>query len=155
MHLYDSIPSFEGASSWSAGGPLEPEALRGRPTLIHIWSQACTACREQAPSLLRWAAEFGPQGLQIVGLHARSSPEQRDEEARRVAEEEGLRHPIAYDGVGAPITRRFGATFVPSYFLFDADGRLRHRQAGLRADVATEAAIRRVLEEERERAPTA
>lgn len=147
MRLHDSIPSLDGASGWIGGGPVDVARLRGRPVLLHLWSSACSACREQMASLRRWSDQYGARGLQIVGVHARSDPDQKDEDAIAVAEQAGLDHPIALDAPGAPITGRLGAVYVPSYFVFDAKGELRHVQAGIRADVGTEAAIRRVIEE--------
>ena len=145
MKLNDPIPSLEGATCWLGGGPVTAEQLHGRPTLIHIWSSACSECREQFAALRKWEERFGPQGLRIVGVHARSSPEQRDEDAIALVREAGLEHPIAIDAPGAPITQRFHAHFVPSYYLFDAEGRLRHRQAGYDADTGAQAAIERLL----------
>jgi thiol-disulfide isomerase/thioredoxin len=147
MRLHDPIPSLEGASRWIGGGPVRAADLRGRPVLIHLWSAACDACREQLPTLHHWAHEYGPRGLQIVGVHARSLPEQSDEDAIAVAEEMGLDHPIALDARRAPIAQRLGVEYVPSYFVFDARGQLRHRQSGYRADEGTDAALRRVIEE--------
>jgi len=135
------------------GGPVDAKDLIGRPALIHIWSSACPACKEQFPALKRWAERYGPRGLQIVGVHVRSAPDQSDEEAIAIVEEAGLEHPIALDAPDAPIAQRFHAHFVPSYYLFDAEGRLRHRQAGYGADRGTEAAIERLLEAEGAPAP--
>ena len=155
MHLHDSIPSLEGASGWIGGGPVDPADLRGQPLLLHLWSSACFACREQLPMLRRWSEAYGPRGLRIVGVHARSEPEQTDEDAIAIAREAGLDHPIAFDGPDAPIASRLGARFVPTYFVFDAHGELRHVQAGYQADVGTEAALRRVIDEaEGEGAPS-
>jgi thiol-disulfide isomerase/thioredoxin len=147
MRLYDPIPSLEGASRWLGGGPVRAEDLLGRPLVIHLWSSACHACHEQLPAIRRWAEEYGPRGPQIVGVHARSAPEQDDEDAVAVAEAHGLEHPIALDAPDTPITERLGVEYVPSYFVFDAAGKLRHRQSGYEADEGTEAALRRVIEE--------
>lgn len=147
MRLYDPIPSLEGATRWLGGGPVRAEDLRGRPLVIHLWSSACHACHEQLPEIRRWGEEYGPSGLQIVGVHARSSPEQDDADAVAIAEALGLEHPIALDAPDAPITERLGVEYVPSYFVFDAEGKLRHRQSGYEADEGTEAALLRVIEE--------
>lgn len=156
MHLHDSIPSLDGASRWIGGGPVDAARLRGRPVLLHLWSSACATCREQLPSLKRWEEAFGPRGLQIVSVHTRSTPEQTDEEAIAIAREAGLDHPMALDAPGAPIASRLGARFVPTYYVFDGHGGLRHVQAGYHADAGTEAALRRVIgEAEDERAASA
>ena len=146
MRLHDPIPSFDGASGW-IGKEVRAEQLVGRPLLIHLWSSACDACRDQMPAVRRWEEEFGPAGLQIVGVLSRSTEEESNEEAIDFARQAGLDHPIALDSDEAPLARRLGAHFVPTYYLFDARGQLRHRQAGYDAERGTETAIRRILEE--------
>lgn len=146
MKLYDPIPSFDGATRWVGEKPDEA-SLRGHPVLVHIWSSACPECKNQFGALRRWAETWGPRGLRLVGLHARSVPNQSDDDAVALIERCGFEHPIAIDAPGAPVTQRFHAHVVPSYYVFDAQGRLRHRQAGYGADAATEAVLERIVHE--------
>lgn len=146
MHLHDPIPSLQGASRW-LGEEVSATSLPGAPVLIHLWSSRCPACREELPTLRSWEDRYGPRGLRMVGVHTRTESDQTDEEAMALAREVGFRHPIALDGDEAPIALRLGAHYVPAYFLFDADGRLRHMQSGVSSLVHLERAIERILDE--------
>lgn len=145
--FHEPMPPLRDAAGWLNGGPVEPSDLAGAPVLIHFWSQGCPTCKEQLPAVRRWVKEFAPRGLVVFGVHSRTHPEETDECAAQIAREQRLFHPIALDPPGAPVALRFGLRFVPGYFVYDRAGLLRHAQAGYHAELATERALRRVLEE--------
>lgn len=54
---------------------LSPDALgalldssRGKPTLAFLYTSWCPACRKALPDLNRVAEQYGPQGLNVVGV---------------------------------------------------------------------------------------
>ena len=42
---------------------------RGRPLLITFWATWCEPCRDEYPMLNELAKEYGPKGLQVVGVN--------------------------------------------------------------------------------------
>jgi thiol-disulfide isomerase/thioredoxin len=124
------LPSLDGAP-WVDGVAATPERLAGKPVLVHFWSISCSICHDVAAEVARWRAEYGPRGLEVVSVHQPRGPQELDAQAV-TADAKGpmaIAWPCAIDGAHA-IVRRFANQFVPAYYVFDADHKLVHRQAG-------------------------
>ena len=123
-------PSLDGVADWVNGAP-RAEELDGRPLLVHFWSVSCSICHDVAAEVARWQAEYGPRGLAVIGVHQPRSPQELDVAA--VAADAsgamGMTWPCAIDNEHT-IVGRFENQYVPAYYLFDAGGKLVHRQAG-------------------------
>lgn len=50
------------------GGEVVMASLRGKPLLINFWATWCPPCVREMPLLDNYAREFGPRGLQVLGL---------------------------------------------------------------------------------------
>jgi thiol-disulfide isomerase/thioredoxin len=117
---------FVGIGGWlNTAGPVTIAGLRGKVVLIEFCTYTCINWRRTLPYVNRWAAEYGPQGLQIVGVH---TPEFGFERVRDNVESVigalGIRYPIAQDN--AYMTwRAWGNRAWPSFYLLDRDGRVR------------------------------
>jgi thiol-disulfide isomerase/thioredoxin len=123
-------PSLEGVATWINGAPTEDE-LAGKPLLVHFWSVTCGICHDVAAEVARWQAEYGPRGLAVIGVHQPRGPQELDVE-KVTADANGpmaITWPCAIDNEHT-IVERFENQFVPAYYVFDADGKLVHRQAG-------------------------
>lgn len=44
------------------------QQYRGKPVLLNFWATWCEPCRDEYPMLNELAKQYGPQGLQIVGV---------------------------------------------------------------------------------------
>ncbi|HZO92661.1 MAG TPA: redoxin domain-containing protein [Candidatus Baltobacteraceae bacterium] len=125
-----ALPSLEGVADWVNGAP-NPANLAGKPLLVHFWSISCSICHNVADDVARWQAEYGPRGLAVVGVHQPRGPEELDT-AKVAQDAKGpmkIAWPCAIDSEHT-IVERFENQFVPAYYVFDADGKLVHRQAG-------------------------
>ncbi len=148
-HLHSPLPELPADARWVGGAPPSPGELRGVPVLVHFWSVGCDACEAQLPAVARWARELGPRGLRLVGVHVttQGTPPGTDDEAiRRKAEAGGVRHATLVDDRDV-VAAAFGVEATPSYFVYDAAGKLRHFHAGYGADATVERALERVLRE--------
>jgi thiol-disulfide isomerase/thioredoxin len=59
---------FTGIDGWlNTPAPLTVAGLRGKVVLVDFWTYSCINCRRTVPYLNRWQAEYGAQGLQVVG----------------------------------------------------------------------------------------
>jgi thiol-disulfide isomerase/thioredoxin len=54
-------------SHWLGPKPLPLAQLRGKALVLFFWSHWCADCKQQAPDLVRLAAEYGQKGLLIIG----------------------------------------------------------------------------------------
>jgi thiol-disulfide isomerase/thioredoxin len=41
---------------------------RGRPLLVNFWATWCEPCRDEYPMLNELAKQYGPKGLQVIGV---------------------------------------------------------------------------------------
>lgn len=141
------MPAFEGATEWFNGEP-DPADLAGNPVLVHFWSVSCHICHDNMPAVNRWRDEYGPKGLRCVAIHM---PRQEiDTDTARVRQqiaEFAISQPCAVDNDHA-LAEAFENQhrFVPAYYLFDRDGKMRSRAAGDAGTALLEAAIRRQFE---------
>lgn len=49
--------------------PLTIAGLRGKVVLVQFCTYTCINWRRTLPYMKRWPSEYGPQGLQIIGVH--------------------------------------------------------------------------------------
>jgi len=72
--------------------------LRGKVVLVNFWTYSCINCRRTIPYLKRWQSEYGPAGLQVIGIH---TPEFRFEHTRpnvdAYVREQAIPYPVGQD----------------------------------------------------------
>ena len=141
-----TAPEFAGISAWlNADAPLTVAGLRGKVVLVDVWTYSCINCRRTVPYLNRWQAEYGPAGLQVIGIH---TPEFGFERTHRnVADsvrEFGIRFPVGQDN-DFQTWRSWGNRAWPSFYLLDWDGRIVLLREGEGHARELEGAIRSLL----------
>ncbi|HEY1726895.1 MAG TPA: redoxin family protein [Candidatus Baltobacteraceae bacterium] len=148
LRVRDALPSLEGATRWINGAELSPSELTGRAVFLHFWSMTCYVCHDVAPEVEHWRRMFEPAGLLFVAVHQPRVPQELDVDAAidDALNEMNLSHRVAFDN-DLQIVGRFDNEFVPAYYLFDREHKLRHFQAGDKSYDRIEAAIERVLAE--------
>ncbi|MBO9130344.1 TlpA disulfide reductase family protein [Bacillus sp. 165] len=146
MKLREPMPSLEGATT-VLNGEVSREGLIGeKPTLIHFWSVSCHLCKEAMPNINEFRDQYKEQ-LNVISVHMPRSEEDLDlEQVKQVAEEHGIIQPILVDNQHT-ITDSFENKYVPSYYVFDKTGVLRHFQAGGGGMPMLTKRVNRVLDE--------
>jgi thioredoxin-related protein len=85
--------------------------------------------------------------LNVVAVHMpRSENDLNIEEIKQVAAEHGITQPIFVDSEHK-LTDKFENQYVPAYYVFDREGKLRHFQAGGSGMKMLEKRVNRVLDE--------
>jgi len=139
------LPSLEGGTDWFNSAPITNDDLKGKPVLIHFWSISCHNCKESLPDINNWVDEFAPSGLKIISVHMpRSEADTNVEKVKEAVEEYKMKQPCVVDN-WHEITDRFENKFVPAYYVFDSEHKLRHFQAGEKALKMVKPVIERVL----------
>jgi thiol-disulfide isomerase/thioredoxin len=129
----------------NAAEPLGPVALRGKVALVNFWTYSCINALRTLPYLRRWNEEYGPAGLQVIGIH---TPEFGFEHFRRNVEdavrELGIRYPVGQDN-GYRTWRAWSNRAWPAFYVLDRDARITIVREGEGHAVELERAIRSLL----------
>lgn len=149
MRIGSDLPELGGATEW-VGPRVDRADLVGSPTLIHFWAVSCYICKNNLPTLAQWRDAYGPKGLKVVSVHMPRS--EADTDVAKVKADiaaYGITEPCAVDN-DHQIKDAFQNVqgFVPAYFLFDADGKLRNRTAGDAGLKMLEGTLKRLMETE-------
>jgi thiol-disulfide isomerase/thioredoxin len=137
--LHKPAPSF--VRQDLAGKPVDLKAYRGKVVLLNFWATWCGPCQLEMPRFSSWQKQYGPRGLQILGVSMDDEPE-------------GVRKNVSKLQVNYPVVmgdERLGNQYggilgLPVTFLIDRNGRVIARFAG-EADLnAMEDQIKRLLD---------
>jgi peroxiredoxin len=101
---------------------------RGKVVVVNFWATWCAPCREEMPEFVRAQREFGPRGLQLVGI-AVDEPEK----VVQFANELGLNYPALIGGYGAiELSKTLGnqLSALPFTIVIDRTGAVARTQLG-------------------------
>ena len=118
------LPPVAGLQRDGAAVPgLETAAFKGAVSVLNVWSSWCVPCREEAPLLLRLAAD---KRIRIVGINYKDQPA----EARKFV----ARYGNPFEANGADANGRaaieWGVYGVPETFVIGRDARIAYKLIG-------------------------
>lgn len=142
------MPSLAGATEWFGGTQADTERLaKGGATLVHFWSVSCGICKENLPRVAAWRDLRKSEGLRVIAVHMPRYEADTDVVAVREAiATYGITEPCAIDNLHKlrdAFQNEQG--YVPAYYLFDAEGKLKSFAAGERGLDLLSSALDRVL----------
>jgi thiol-disulfide isomerase/thioredoxin len=148
MRIGTEMPSLEGATEWVRGSAEEAATeAKGQPTLVHFWSVSCGICKENMPRVSEWREKMRDQGLRVIAIHMPRYPSDLDVVAvRKAVADHNITEVCAIDN-DHKLRDSFknDQGYVPAYYLFDAEGKLRSFAAGERGLDMLFSAMNRVL----------
>jgi thiol-disulfide isomerase/thioredoxin len=150
MRIGTELPALDGATEWFGGTQAHAEAeAEGHPLLVHFWSVSCGICKENMPRINKWRDGRREDGLRVVAIHMPRYEADTDVEAVREAiSKYNITEPCAIDNehkLRDAFHNEHG--YVPAYYLFDAQGRLKSFAAGERGLDMLSLAVERMLAE--------
>lgn len=146
MKLRSPMPELEGATTWLNGVVSKEDLVGEKPTIVHFWSVSCELCKEAMPEVNKFRNQYKGK-LNVVAVHMPRSEEDTDlEKIKEVAQTFDITQPIFVDNE-LKLADAFENQYVPSYFVFDHTGILRHYQAGGSGMKMLEKRVNRVLDE--------
>lgn len=146
MKLREPMPELLGATDWLNGKVTKEQLIGDKPTLIHFWSVSCHLCKEAMPNVNQFRDDYKDK-LNVVAVHMPRSEDDLDIELiKKTAVEHEITQPIFVDGEHK-LNEAFENQYVPAYYVFDKDGKLRHFQAGGSGMKMLEKRVNRVLDE--------
>ncbi|HEX8140613.1 MAG TPA: redoxin domain-containing protein [Pyrinomonadaceae bacterium] len=148
MRIGTQMPSLDGATEWFGATQAHAEAeSAGHPVLVHFWSVSCGICKDNMPRVAEWREQRGAQGLRVIAVHMPRYEADTDVEAVREAiAKYDITEPCAVDNqhkLREAFQNEQG--YVPAYYLFDAEGKLRCFAAGERGLNMIAPALERLL----------
>jgi thiol-disulfide isomerase/thioredoxin len=105
---------------------LALRSLRGKVVLLDVWASWCLPCQEELPLLDEMAARLAGKDVEIVGLSVDDDPADAERFLERQSSWTLL---LAYDP-GQKIVGRFRTLSMPTSYVIDRQGVVRHVNAG-------------------------
>jgi thiol-disulfide isomerase/thioredoxin len=148
MRIGTELPKLDGATEWFGGTQAHAESeAEGRPTLVHFWSVSCGICKENMLRVAEWRDGRRDEGLRVIAVHMPRYEADMDVEAVREAiAKYNITEPCAVDNehkLRDAFQNEHG--YVPAYYLFDAQGKLKSFAAGERGLHMLSSALDRLL----------
>lgn len=100
-------------------------AQPGRVTYVDFWASWCGPCAKAMPILDKMNKDLKAKGFQVIGVNL--------DEEREDADEFLKKHPVKFTMVSNPdgeCPSAFGVQAMPSSYLIDKHGKIRHIQLG-------------------------
>lgn len=108
-----------------SGKKLNLRSYRGKVVLLNFWATWCAPCQLEMPAFSRWQQEYGPQGLQILGI----SMDDDAPPVRKLVTGLKLDYPVAMGD--ARLGERYGGVLgLPLTYLIGRDGVVRAQFQG-------------------------
>lgn len=109
------------------GTQFDLAALRGKPVLVTFWATSCPGCVKEIPHLIDLHREFGPRGLQMLGIAMSYDPPDHVAAMRKAR---AITYPIALDIDGSAAHAFGDVNLTPTSFLVAPDGRIVKHKIG-------------------------
>lgn len=126
----EALANLGAAPKWELtrvdGGKLSSEELKGKVVVLDFWATWCPPCRAEIPGYVEMQKQYEDQGLVIVGV---SLDQGGPKVVKDFAKKFGINYPLVMGDQG--IVSAFGdIQAIPTTFLIDRDGQIRHRKVG-------------------------
>lgn len=107
------------------GRVLTSEDLKGKVVLVNFWATWCPYCRKEKPVIDDFWQDYRDRGFEVVSISVDDPPD-------KIADWMGDKdYAFPAAPTNASVTAAFGhVATVPTSFILDADGRIRHKIAG-------------------------
>jgi thiol-disulfide isomerase/thioredoxin len=133
MRIGDAMPPLDGATTWFNGSQEKvTERTKGKPTLVHFWAVSCGICKDKMPQLHELTKKYSELGLQVISVHMPRYEADTDlDMVDQMIRDHSITEPTAVDNLHK-LKNAFQNEqgWVPVYYLFDAEGKLKTRAAG-------------------------
>jgi len=111
------------------GKNIQLSGYKGQAVLLNFWATWCGPCKIEMPWFVELQKEYGPQGLQIVGV---AMDDASKEDIAKFVKEMGVNYPILL-GKEAVGEQYGGVNVLPTTFFIDRDGKIVAREFGLQS----------------------
>lgn len=130
--------------SIGGGAPVDLDQFKGKVLYVDFWASWCPPCARSFPFMNDMEQEFADKGLVVLAINVDEKPE----DAKAFLAKHSASFSLAAD-VNGQCPQRWGVQAMPSSYLVDASGVIRHVHVGFRAGEAEKlrAAVEQLLAE--------
>lgn len=138
-----------------SGNKVSLASYKGKPLLINFWATWCGPCKIETPWLVDLQKEYGPKGLQIIGISTEGDDLKADDKEgwahdkaaiAKFVKEEHMQYPVLING-DSLATEYGGLDAMPTSVYVDKDGKVVAMQLGISSKDDMEAHIRKAMGE--------
>ncbi len=123
------------------GKSLRLSDYKGKVVLLDFWATWCAPCRSEIPKFVEWQKQYGPQGLQVIGI----SMDDSEKPVPAFMQQFGIDYPVAVGD--AKLADQYGGVLgLPVNFVIGRDGQIHHKHVGLTDMALLEGEIKQLLE---------
>ncbi|MBK8466721.1 MAG: TlpA family protein disulfide reductase [Chloracidobacterium sp.] len=110
--------------------------LKGKAVILDFWATNCPPCRAEIPHLNSLIAKYGPENLQVRGLHVGDSQDRK--EIPKFVAETRLDYPIAFPEDDLTNFIFAARTDIPQTAVFDRQGTMIAKIVGFSPSIQKE-----------------
>lgn len=127
----DAAPVFE--LKTLDGKKVNLKDYRGKGLILNFWGTWCKPCLEEMPDLNRLHDEYKDQGVEVLTVHVKNSPQQINQFFSALDEKINLK--VALDD--GDVLKAYDANNLPNTFVIDKNGKIvAHHEAQMsRTDI--------------------
>jgi peroxiredoxin len=116
--------------------------FRGKVVLLYFWATWCSPCKIEMPWFVELQNQYGPQGLQVVGISLDEDASSAD--VAEFADSVRANYPILMGN--ETVSKAYGGVpALPMAFFIGRDGKVVEKIVGLKGKTEIEDAIKRAL----------
>jgi peroxiredoxin len=124
------------------GKTIRLSDYRGKAVALNFWATWCEPCKIETPWFVDLQNQYGPNGLQVVGISADEGDSKED--VAKFTQRMGVNYPILL-GKEDVINSYGGVQFLPETVYIDRDGKVVEKVFGLKGKGEIEDYIKRSL----------
>jgi cytochrome c-type biogenesis protein len=123
------------------GKPFKVSELRGQVVLVNFWATWCVPCRSEIPSLNDMNRDLAARGFKVLGVTTEDSADLVRDYQKDVKQE----YTVVLGDAG--VANKYAVGVLPTTFIIDRQGRIRHKIIGEKSRAQFEALINPLLDE--------
>jgi thiol-disulfide isomerase/thioredoxin len=120
-------PDFELKLLQANGKTMKLSDLKGKAVVLDFWATYCVPCKIEMPWFVDLQKQYGPQGLQVVGV---ATDDEGEKTISEFSKKMGVNYPILL-GTENVAQSYGGLSGLPTTFFIDRSGKVVAREVGL------------------------